>query len=271
VSLPLSAVSLAGFIYIEAFIASEPVIPVRLLLNRTVAATCLTNWFSTMVIFMINFYIPIFYQVAGYSSTAAGTRLIPESIGASVGSLGSGLIMNHTGKYKVLGLCILATFVTGTGLLATINFTTASWPAYIYLFLTGVGYGGMLTITLLATISAVSHDHQAVVTSATYAFRSTGSTIGVTIAGAVFQNILVTSLHSRFDGQPDADAEIERIRNSFDELNHLPDGWRKGVMESYSGAFRGVFFTALGIAVLAMVCSAFMRQHTLHKSIARRD
>jgi len=224
-----------------------------------------------MVVFMINFYIPIFYQVAGYSSTAAGSRLIPESIGASVGSLGVGLIMNRTGKYRILGICILATFVTGTGLLATIDFATPDWPVYFYLFLIGVGYGGMLTVTLLATISAVSHDHQAVVTSATYAFRSTGSTIGVTIAGAVFQNILVTSLHSRFDGEPDAAAEIERIRNSFDELNHLPIGWKKGVMASYGGALRGVFLTAVGIAVLAMVCSMFMRQHTLHKSIARRD
>lgn len=51
VSLPLSIVSLLGFIYIEARIASEPVIPVKLLLNRTVAAACLTNWFNTMVVF----------------------------------------------------------------------------------------------------------------------------------------------------------------------------------------------------------------------------
>merc|ERR1712093_239022 len=56
---------------------------------------------------------------------------------------------------------------------------------YIYQFLIGLGYGGMLTVTLLAVISAVDHEHQAVITSATYAFRSTGSSIGVTIASAV--------------------------------------------------------------------------------------
>lgn len=127
-----------GFIYIEAYIASEPVIPVKLLLNHTVAASCLTNWFSTMVKFMIVFYIPIFYQVAGYSSTAAGTRLIPEAVGTSVGSLASGLIMNYTGKYKVLSICLLGSFVTGTGLLATLQFATPDWQAYIYLFLAGV-------------------------------------------------------------------------------------------------------------------------------------
>ncbi|KAG9248223.1 MFS multidrug transporter-like protein [Calycina marina] len=271
VSLPLSVVSLLAFIYIEARIASEPVIPVKLLLNSTVAAACLTNWFATMLWFMALFYVPIFYQIAGYSNTAAGTRLIPASVGASIGSLGSGLIMNHTGKYKLLCMLLVTIMVAGAGLLATLTFNTPDWPAFIYLLMAGIGYGGMLTVTLLATISAVSHDHQAVVTSATYAFRSTGSTIGVTIAGAVFQNILITSLHSNFDGRPGADAEIERIRNSFDELNHLPKGWRQGVMDSYSGALRGVFLAGLGIGVLSIVSAAFMRQHTLHKSIARRD
>lgn len=270
-SLPLSAVGLVVFVYVEAYIASEPAIPVKLLLNRTVAAACLTNWFTTMVTFMVTFYIPIFFQVKGLSATAAGMRLIPQSIGSSIGSLGCGFIMNHTGRYKALGIIVIFIFVLGTGLLATLTFHTPDWPGYLYQFLVGIGYGGMLTVTLLATISAVAHDHQAVITSATYAFRSTGSTIGVTIASAVYQNILVSSLHSRFDGKKGATDEIRRIRDSLDELNHLPKGWRIGVFESYQDALRGVFLTGLGIAVLGLLCGAFMRQHILHTSLGRRD
>jgi len=81
VSLPLSAVSLCAFIYIEAYVAPEPVIPVRLLLNQTVAAACLCNWFATMVAYMVIFYIPIFFQVKGLSTPAAGARLIRQSMG----------------------------------------------------------------------------------------------------------------------------------------------------------------------------------------------
>ena len=271
ISLPLSLVGLITFCYVEGYVASEPVIPVRLLLNRTVAAACLTNWFTTMVTFMITFYIPIFFQVKGLSATQAGMRLIPQSIGSSMGSLGCGLIMNHTGKYRILGLTVISTFVIGSGLLATLTFQTSDWAGYFYQFLVGIGYGGMLTVTLLATISSVSHDHQAVITSATYAFRSTGSTIGVTIASTVYQNILVSSLHSKFDGTKGAVDEIRRIRDGLDELKHLPKGWEIGVFESYELALRGVFLTGLGIAVLGLVCGAFMRQHTLHTSLARGD
>lgn len=271
ISLSLSVVALAAFVWVEAKWAKEPVIPIKLLLNRTVLASCLTNWFTTMATFMTTFYIPIFFQVKGLSTTAAGLYLIPQSIGASVGSLGSGIIMNRTGKYKALGLLVLTTFVVGTGLLSTLTFRTPQRIAFIYAFLIGSGYGGMLTVTLLATISAVSHDHQAVITSATYAFRSTGSTIGITIASAVYQNLLLSGLHQRFDGLDGAEDQIRRIRDSLEELKKLPRGWHDGVFEAYSIALRGVFLTALGLALLGLVAGAFMRQHTLHSSINRRD
>lgn len=270
VSLPLSLVSLLGFIYIELYLASEPVIPVRLLANRTVLAACLTNWFVTMVIFMIIFYVPLYYQVRGSSTTAAGMRLIPQSIGSSIGSLGAGIIMNRTGKYKAVSLVTLTMLVIGTGLLATMNENTPDWPIYIYLSLTGIGYGATLTTTLLAIISAVSHDHHSVITSASYAFRSTGSSIGITIASAVYQNILKSALWNKFWDKPDAEEIIGKIRDSFEELNKLPDGWREGVEESYMDAFRGVFLTALGFAILMAGVGSMMRQNVLHERLDRR-
>ena len=271
VSLPLSLVALGAFIWIETRWAKEPVLPINLLLNRTVAAACLTNWFTTMVAFMGTFYIPIFFQVKGFSTTAAGMRLIPQSIGGSIGSLSAGLIMNYSGRYRVLGLSCIGVFILGVALLNTLTLDTPEGPAFLYLFCVGSGYGGMLTVTLLAAISSVSHDHQAVVTSATYAFRSTGSTIGVTIASAVYQNLLLSSLHQRFDGFEGADDEIRRIRDSLEELQHLPTGWKEGVYESYSIALHGVFATGLGLAVLGLVAASFMREHKLHSTISRRD
>lgn len=271
VSLPLSAVALGVFVWIESRWAKEPVLPISLLLNRTVAAACLTNWFIIMSAFMGTFYVPIFFQVKGFSATAAGMRLIPQSIGGSIGSLGAGLIMNYTGKYKVLGLSTIGTFILSVALIDTLTFDTPDAPAFLYLFLFGCGYGGMLTVTLLAAISSVSHEHQAVVTSATYAFRSTGSTIGVTIASAVYQNLLLSSLHRRFDGFEGAEDEIRRIRDSLEELQHLPEGWKTGVYEAYGIAFKGVFTTAFGLAVLGLVAASFMREHKLHTTISRRD
>lgn len=48
VSLPLSFVFLLLFIYIEDRVATEPIIPVHLLLHQSVAAGCMTMFFETM-------------------------------------------------------------------------------------------------------------------------------------------------------------------------------------------------------------------------------
>lgn len=159
-SLPLAVVVLGVFVWVEANWASEPVIPVRLLVNRTVAAACLTNWFVTMAMFAVIFYVPIYFQLLGLSTKDAGIRLIPWSVGSSLGSVGAGLVMKKTGKYYVLGLVVLVLFVLGTGLLSFLDFDTPMGPGMVFLLLSGIGYGGMLTVTLLATISAVDHEHQ---------------------------------------------------------------------------------------------------------------
>lgn len=268
-TLPLAFVALLVFLYVESY-KKEPVLPVKLLLNRTVIAACLTNWFSTMVVFASLFYAPIYFQAKGLSTTQAGIRLIPQSVGSSVGSLGCGLIMKRTGRYKVLGLVILTFQLIGASLFASWDFTKPDWPIYIFLSLIGMGYGGMLTVTLLAVIAAVDHSEQAVVTSATYAFRSTGSTIGVTIASAVYQNILKFELWEKFGERDGAADVIKRIRDSFDEINRLPPGWKQGVTETYMEAVRGVFLTATGIALLALLCQGFVKEHKLHSTLERR-
>ncbi|KAI4097844.1 MAG: hypothetical protein LQ344_000116 [Seirophora lacunosa] len=270
VSLPLSAVSLLVFIYIEAYYAAEPVIPVRLLLDRTVLSTCLTNWFSSMCQFAIYFYGPIYFQVKGLSTTAAGARLIPSSVGLGVGSVGSGLIMRSTGRYYILSVCSQVIILGALAIFATFNLDTPSWESFLAFFLIGIGYAMMLTITLLALIAAVSHAHQAVITSASYAFRSTGSAIGVTVASAVFQNILGSRLQSRFGHLPHSHELIARLRDSLDEIARLPPGLKAQAMHVYLGALRGVFLTTLGIGFLGAAVSLAMREHTLHKNLARK-
>ncbi|XEV02332.1 hypothetical protein FSHL1_007619 [Fusarium sambucinum] len=224
-----------------------------------------------MVLFMSTFYVPIFFQVNGLSTTASGIRLLPQSVGASIGSLTCGYIMKRTGKYWTLGLVVVAGSVLGFTGLSTVTINTPTLPILLYVFLIGVGYGGMLSVALLATVAAVSHDEQAVATSANYAFRSTGSTIGVTIASTVYQNLLQKGLHQRFDNREGSADVIKRILDSLDELKHLPQGWNEGVYEAYAVALRGVFLTGLGLATLGLVAVSFLKEHRLHSTISRAD
>ncbi|TKX21327.1 MFS transporter-like protein 117 [Elsinoe australis] len=272
VSLPLSALTLLLFIYTEARIASEPIIPVKLLLHRTVAAACLTNWFTTMSVFAIFYYGPIYFSIIQHlTSTGVGARLIPSSAGIALGSLFAGIIMRSTGRYYLLNCIVAFLSLTATSCIA-IFFRPglAFWPPFLILALHGVAYGAMLTITLLALLAAVSHKEQAVITSASYAFRSTGSTIGITLAGAVFQNILSKALWREFGDYPDAEEVIGRLRDDLDVVKQLGPRWRKGVEEAYADALRGVWGVVLVLAAAGAVCSLCMREHSLARRLERK-
>lgn len=270
-TLPLSAVFLGVFIYVEANLASEPVIPVHLLLDRTVLSACLTNWFTTMSVFGLLFYLPLYFQVQGFSATAAGARLIPQAVGTSIGSMGSGILMRATGRYRGLNYGAMSLLVLAGTLICTLSLTTPHWLPFLYFFLGGTAYGSMLTVTLVALISAVDHQHHAVITSASYAFRSTGSTIGITVASAVFQNVLKSGLWSRLGGRENAQELISRIRNNLAEIWKLPPDWIPGMLAAYMNSLRAVFVTLLGLMVLGALVSLGMREHKLHSNLARRD
>ena len=270
ISLPLSALFLAVFILIEDRRASEPIIPVRLLLHRTVSSACLTNWFTTMSTFALMFYGPVYFQLQGLSATQAGVRLVPQSFGLAIGSLGVGVLMRWTGKYYWLSVVVLLIYLGALTLISTFDLHTPNWEPFAVFFFAGLGYAGMLTITLLALIGAVAHEHQAVVTSASYAFRSTGSAIGITIVSAVFQNVLKGELWRRLGDWEGAKEIIPRVRDSLEEIKTLPEDWRVAVTDVYMDALRAVFVTSLGLAVLGFVCSLGMREHTLHSNLARK-
>lgn len=296
-TIPLSAVAFCSFLWWESRV-EQPILPVKLLAKRTVLTACLTNFFCTMVIISALFYIPLYLQVRGHTATQAGLLILSSPVGGSCGSVGAGIVMNKTGKYTRLGVASLIVMTSGVITFTFHDKNTHSWLTHIAFFLVGSGYGSMLTTTLLACIAAVEHAHQAVVTSATCELschlpfvpclhlvpfscdirlltesadlgRSVGSTLGITISSAVYQNVLNEKLWDIFGEYPDAAKQIGRIRNDITELKHLPDGWYEGVIESFMGAFHAVFLTLLGMVIAGLVCVSLMRQHTLHSTLDR--
>jgi MFS family permease len=165
-TIPLSVSAFFAFLWWESK-ARQPIIPVKLLMDRTVLAACLSNCLCTMVIFSLLFYIPLYLQVRGRTATEVGLLLLFSPMGSSISSLGAGIIMNRTGKYSGIGIGSLILMIAGIIVFGFHNENTPGWLTAMVFFLVGTGYASLLTTTLLACIAAVDHAHQAVVTSAT--------------------------------------------------------------------------------------------------------
>ncbi|GAW12557.1 hypothetical protein ANO14919_019270 [Xylariales sp. No.14919] len=268
-TLPLSLVALVFFVVWE-YHATQPIIPVRLLFDRTVFTACITNLLCCMVQFQSLFYIPLYLQTHGVSAAGAGLVLLFSPLGICICSVSAGYIMKRTGRYVALGIFAVSLQLAASVILTTLDQDSPIWPLRLVFFLLGSGQGGMLTVTLLACLAAIDHSHQATITSATYAFRSVGSTVGITVGSAIYQNVLKDGLWERFGDLPGAAEEIKRIRDDIDELNHLPEGWYDGVAASFQEAFQSLWFTLVGLTALAVISVSFMKQHTLHSTLARK-
>lgn len=269
VAIASSVVLLVAFVFWETY-ALEPILPVHFLLARTAASICLVNWFMSMSRFGLLFYAPMYFQVQGYSAAEAGLRLVPESAAICITSISCGLLMRKTGKYYRLSIFMQTLFILGLALVSSMRLDTPACPPFIYLFIAGMGFSGMITTTVIALIASVEQEHQAVITSTSYAFRGTGSVLGITIASAVFQNVLRPQLQSRLGSTPDAAKLISRIEKNLGTIHDLPTAIKLEVSQAYMTAFRAVFLTLLGLAVAGMVAGSFMKEHILHRKLSRR-
>ncbi|KAL4795060.1 major facilitator superfamily domain-containing protein [Aspergillus venezuelensis] len=224
VAIPVSTMLLALFIIIELYWAQEPIIPLAIFGSRTVLAACLTVCFVSVSYYTMMFYVPLYLQLRGHSPSQTGVLLLPESVGAACGSLTVGLVARKRGQYgefKLLLPCLLAlgaagfTLITRTVYPAHSDASSVAILPEIYLFLNGAGSGGMITVTLLALLSAVPYAKQATATSGFLAFRSIGQNLGVSMSGAVFRSSLGRSSGDGSDFDGDRDAYMRALYSTF--------------------------------------------------------
>lgn len=271
ISFGVSATLFGVFVFVEERVASEPVIPIRLIFNRIVASACLMSWFFTMLVYALYFYIPIYFRVRGQSTTASGAALIPFSIAISVGSLLAGAALGKTGRYKYANITAMIVMIVATTLLYTCTLRTPSWLPLVCMALVGAAFGGILNVTLVALVNAVQVQDQAVVISLMYAFRATGGILGVTVASAVFQSVLRSSLLLEFGHRRNGAEIIRKITDSLDEMNRL-DGQDRGlVRDSYMISLTAVFVVTVGWAVLGLVSGLLITEKRLYTTMRRED
>jgi len=109
------------FAFIEMKFAAEPFAPQRIIINRSLIASYLVNFFAIAGAFTQLFHVALYFQaVQGKSASEAGLWLIIAVVGGLTGSLTGGLIIQATGRFYpitvfgALGLLIGTVAVTLT-------------------------------------------------------------------------------------------------------------------------------------------------------------
>jgi MFS family permease len=275
------------FVLVEKHVASHPVAPFRIILNRTLFACYLCNFFSMGGWIASLFFIPLWWQVAGdLSASQAGVLLIPCIFAGVLGSLFGGLYMKRTGRYywltgiaycslvvglliiflfsgalventpaMVVGTCICA-FSNGIGVTTTLIGLSKS-PSYRTAL--------VLYMPLTIVVANASHADQAVATACSYLFRSLGSVFGVSMCATAFNTTLRKTLNAALSGDKDAEEIAMRVRESLKYFRSLEPVTREIVRECYGKSTRAALGVGMGMFIGSAFFAWFIREKRLER------
>ncbi|MFZ0167980.1 MAG: MDR family MFS transporter [Candidatus Dormiibacterota bacterium] len=190
----LGAVLCLLFLFIESR-AKEPILPLDLFRIRTYAASQAAMFLMSFAFFIAVIFMPRYYQaVRDISATASGYMLWPLLVGLMGTSIGAGLVIARTGKYKMLMVGAMLTMTVGIFLMTQLTATTGNYPLWIWLFVLGVGIGPAMSGYTLVVQNSVPVAKLGVATSTLTFGRQMGGTIGLAIAGTSLSSSLITNL-----------------------------------------------------------------------------
>ena len=181
----LGAVLVAGFLVRETR-APEPILPLGMFRDRTIAAAQTALFFVGAAMFGTIMFIPLFVQgVLGDSAASSGAVLTPLMLAFIGASVVSGQIVSRTGRYRPVLVTAPLVLLAGFLLLTQLDVTSTSGQVTLDMVVVGLGLGlGMQTYVLVVQ-NAAPAGAMGVATAATQFFRSVGGTVGVTAMGAL--------------------------------------------------------------------------------------
>ncbi|TDW70692.1 EmrB/QacA subfamily drug resistance transporter [Kribbella pratensis] len=250
--------------------AREPLVPVRVVRERTTALAILASLSVGLAMFGSAVFLGQYFQVArGYSATEAGLLTIPMMFGSFLGSVGSGQLITRFGKWKrylVLGGLFLT---AGLGVLGTIDHTSPYWYIGLGMLSMGIGMGMMMQNLVLAVQNTVDVSEVGAASASVTFFRSLGGAVGVSVLGAVLAT-RVTDLISEHLRQlgPAAAAAAQGGSGSVLDVNSLPAPVAEIVRHAYGDATGRIFVIAAGAAVVSLLAVLFIREVPLRKTVA---
>lgn len=189
VPLLIGTAGCVGFVFYEAFVPANPLMPTVLFRNRTTVVSYISTLFVGLILWCILYYMPLYFEaVKGYSPIITGVALFPQTFTVSPSAIVAGLGITRTGKYRWAIWAGWVVTTIGLGLFCLLQPGT-SIPGWIFLNVCGgIGMGFLLPSTASAVQASVASEHVAIAIAMYSFFRSLGESLGVAIGGVIFQN-----------------------------------------------------------------------------------
>jgi len=245
----------------------EPLVPLRLLANRTAILVIVASIAVGIGMFGGTTFLGQYFQLArGYTPTHAGLLTIPLMAAMLLSSTVCGQIVSRTGKWKrfLVGGGVLLT--AGLGMLGTIDHQTPIWHLSIFMAMMGLGLGAMMQNLVLAVQNTVDVRDIGATSASVAFFRSLGGAIGVSVLGAVLADQVQTKIMSGIAALGAA-ASGAQLPADLD-LTALPAPILAIVRAAYGDATGHLFLIGAAFALIALIAVIFVKEVPLRQTVS---
>jgi EmrB/QacA subfamily drug resistance transporter len=223
--------------------AAEPVVPPRILRQRTTALAILGSLAAGTAMYGAAVFLSQYFQVGrGHTPTEAGLLTMPMMAGILVSSIVAGRRISRTGRVKPFLVAGAVSLTAGFAGLGLIDEHTPLVFIGVAMLLIGTGVGMTLQNFVLVVQNAVPLRDIGAASATVSFFRSLGGTIGVAVLGAVLAR-QVAARQVAGDAAPAA----------------------------YGAATGHIFAISAGVALLGVLAAILLKPVSLRESLDLSD
>lgn len=243
----VAAMAFAAFFLIELR-ASEPLVPLRLFSNRTIAAGTALSAIIGIGLFSITAYLPTYFQMA-YQTSATVSGLVPIAtvFGMLVSNLATGWLVSRTGHYRLYPIAGTALAAAGLFTMALLPVGLPLWVPMIVMAVVGIGTGAFMSLVIAVVQSAAPRRDTGAMTATVNLVRQIGSTVATAVIGGLIGFGVAAALPATLDAA-----------TLTPQLVH---GASAGVQAEVAGIYSAVFapvFAALAAVYAAGIVAAIL-------------
>ncbi|MGW2696859.1 MDR family MFS transporter [Streptomyces sp. NPDC001296] len=255
----IGVAALVGFVFWQTK-AAEPVVPLHIFRSRNFTLMSVIGFITGFVMFGATLFLPLYQQaVQGASATNSGLLLLPMLGAMLVVSMIAGRVTTNSGRYKVFPLVGSVLMITGLYLLSRMDISTTRFTSGVYMAVLGAGMGCLMQITMLVAQNSVEMKDMGVASSSTTLFRTLGSSFGVAIMGALFNNRVQDEMTKRA-GALGSKITEQSAQLDAKSLEKLPAAAREAYQYAVSAGTHSAFLLGAVVAVGALAAAVFVKE-----------
>lgn len=258
VPLILGFFGMGTFVAWEVYGAREPLITLRVFMNRTAAVSYFGTVMHGIILWSVLYYLPLYFEaVKNMSPIMAGVSVFPETFTVAPASIVVGIVVSITGRFRWAVWTGWTLTTTGMGLMYLLDVQTKT-VAWIFLNLVGGLGTGMLFPSMAFAIQASASNEDTATAVAMFSFlRAFGQSFGVAIGGVIFQNELLKQL-GKYPGLKDVAGEYAKDAVALVQIiKAMPhtDPTRAALVQAYADAVKMIWLAMVAFGAAGLVMS----------------